>query len=87
MSHLADVRVGCIRIYAFVFNDVLEGARHEATVAPVVSKFLRAIHQVLRTEASQDTCGLLELPLQCSNCTEGPTRATRSLEDRNVHIN
>lgn len=49
MSHLANVRVGCIRIYAFVFNYILEGTRHEAAVAPVVSEFLRAVHQVLRT--------------------------------------
>lgn len=83
-AHPAGVAVGCIRIYALVFNDVFEGVCHEASVAPVVAVFYRAIHQVLRTQGNQDTCGLLELPFQSSNCTEGPTRATITLEDRQV---
>lgn len=79
-ADLGDVRVGCIRVYALVFNDVSEGVCHEATIAPTVSVFLRTVHQVLRTEGNQDTCRLLQLPLQSSNSTEGPTRATRTLE-------
>lgn len=53
-THLADVGVGCIRIYALVFNDVSEGVCHEATVAPAVAEFYGAIQQVLSTEGHQD---------------------------------
>lgn len=83
-AHLTDVWVGGFRIYAVVLHDVAEGVCHEATVAPTVSIFYRTIHQVLRTEGLQDTCSLLELPLQSSNCTEGPARAARTLKDRGV---
>ena len=78
-THSADIGVGCFRINALVFNDVLEGIRHEAAVAPLVAIFHGAVHQILRTEGHQDTCGLLELPFQSSDCTEGPARTTGTL--------
>lgn len=78
-AHPAYVGVGYIRIYAF-FLDILEGVCHETAIAAMISVIKGAIYQVLRTEGHQDTCGLLELPFQSTNCTEGPTRATGTLE-------
>lgn len=81
-AHLASVGVGDVWLYAFIFNDIEESICHEATVAAVISIFCWTIHQVLRTEGHKDACSFLELPLQSASCTEGPTRATRTLLDK-----
>lgn len=78
-AYSADIGVGIFRIYPMVLHYVQEGICHEATIAAPVSISNRAVHQVLRTEGLQDTCSLLELALQSSNCTEGPARAARTL--------
>lgn len=52
------VRVGFVRIYTTVVNDILEGSGHVTAIATLISILRRAVHQVLRTERKQLTCSL-----------------------------
>lgn len=79
-THPASVRIGLIRVNALVLDDIREGVGHKATPAAMVTIFSGAVHQVLRAEGQQGTRGLLQLTFQSTDRAEGPTRATRTLQ-------
>lgn len=63
-----------------VVDDVLEGTVHEASVAAVVAVLAGTVHQVLGAEVHQLPCQLGQLTLQGPCSTEGPARATSTLD-------
>ena len=79
MTHVSTVGVTLFCINATIFDNILEGIIHEATLTGVVTLLLRAIHQVLLTERHKFSCLQGMLTLQRTSSTKRPTAATLTL--------
>lgn len=79
-GYLSFVRVGVLRVDAFVRLDVIEGVVHEAAVAALVAVLLAAVDQVLFGQLDHAAVLAIVLAFQGADGAEGPAGAAVALE-------
>ncbi len=76
------IRVRWLGVYSSIINNILEGRTHKTAIAALVAITGGTVHQILRTEVDQLSCGLHQLTFKSPNRAECPTRTTCTLTEK-----
>ena len=78
---MSTVRVALFSINAMIFNHILKGIVHEASLTGMVTLSSRAVHQVLLTKGYKFSCIKSKLAFKRTSSAKRPTAATLTLQN------